>query len=98
MLLLCGNLSSRSPENFHTIIKDSDSNREEIDIFFGPDDLIPPAIECDIDSEEDIIDNLLNDDPILEFERLTTWNPMIHAKFFDDSRFGIFCPGPLELP
>ncbi|GJT93475.1 reverse transcriptase domain-containing protein [Tanacetum coccineum] len=70
-----------SPENFHTIIeslpssinlvKDSDSNREEIDIFFGPDDSIPPGIESDFDSEEDVIDNLLNDDPIPECERLT---------------------------
>ncbi|GKD73143.1 hypothetical protein Tco_1331425, partial [Tanacetum coccineum] len=28
-----------------------------------PDDSIPPGIESDFDSEEDIIDNLLNDDP-----------------------------------
>ncbi|GJU60677.1 hypothetical protein Tco_1238443 [Tanacetum coccineum] len=81
MSLLCSNSSSRSPENFHTIIEslptsttlieDSDSNREEIDIFSGPDDSIPPGIESDFDSEEDIIDNLLNDDPIPEYERLT---------------------------
>ncbi|GJV05601.1 reverse transcriptase domain-containing protein [Tanacetum coccineum] len=71
MSLLCGNSSSRSPENFHTIIEDSDSNREEIDIFSGLDDSIPPGIESDFDSEEDIIDNLLNDDPIPEYERLT---------------------------
>ncbi|GKE04848.1 reverse transcriptase domain-containing protein [Tanacetum coccineum] len=71
MSLLCGNSSSRSPENFHTIIEDSDSNREEIDIFSGPDDSIPPGIESDFDSEEDIIDNLLNDDAIPEYERLT---------------------------
>ncbi|GKF84982.1 hypothetical protein Tco_0249880, partial [Tanacetum coccineum] len=68
-------------KNFHTIIEslptsttfveDSDSNREEIDIFSGPDDSIPPGIESDFDSEEDIIDNLLNDDPIPEYERLT---------------------------
>ncbi|GKG36779.1 hypothetical protein Tco_0446952, partial [Tanacetum coccineum] len=45
-----------------TLIEDSDSNREEIDIFSGPDDSIPPGIESDFDSEEDIIDNLLNDD------------------------------------
>ncbi|GKA27609.1 hypothetical protein Tco_0713777 [Tanacetum coccineum] len=74
-------LAIESPENFHTIIeslpssinlvKDSDSNREEIDIFFGPDDSIPPGIESDFDSEEDVIDNLLNDDPIPECERLT---------------------------
>ncbi|GKE56897.1 hypothetical protein Tco_1496082 [Tanacetum coccineum] len=65
-----------SPENFHTIIEslptsttlieDSDSNREEIDIFSGPDDSIPLGIDSDFDSKEDIIDNLLNDDPIHE--------------------------------
>ncbi|GKA29380.1 hypothetical protein Tco_0715625 [Tanacetum coccineum] len=66
MSLLCGNSSSWLPENFHTIIEDSDSNREEIDIFFGPDDSIPPGIESDFDSEEDIIDNLLNENPIHE--------------------------------
>ncbi|GKB76058.1 reverse transcriptase domain-containing protein [Tanacetum coccineum] len=81
MTLLCGNSPSRSPENSHTIIKslptsttlveDNDSSREEIDIFSGPDDSIPPGIESDFDSEEDIIDNLLNDDPIPEYERLT---------------------------
>ncbi|GJZ59350.1 hypothetical protein Tco_0615166 [Tanacetum coccineum] len=81
MSLLCGNSSSRSPENFHTIIEslststtlieDSDSNREEIDICSEPDDSIPPGIESDFDSEEDIIDNLLNNDPIPKYERLT---------------------------
>ncbi|GJS83533.1 hypothetical protein Tco_0750074 [Tanacetum coccineum] len=75
MSLLCGNSSSRSPENSHTIIEslpssttlieDSDANREEIDIFSRPD------IKSDFDSEEDIIDNLLNDDPISKYERLT---------------------------
>ncbi|GKA99873.1 reverse transcriptase domain-containing protein [Tanacetum coccineum] len=79
MSLLCSNSSSQSPENFHTIIEslpssttlveNSDSNREEIDIFSGPDDSIPPGIESDFDSEEDIIDNLLNDDST--HERLT---------------------------
>ncbi|GJY94139.1 hypothetical protein Tco_0510500, partial [Tanacetum coccineum] len=78
MSLLCSNSSSRSLENFHTIIEslpssttlieDSDSNREEINIFSGPDDSIPPGIESDFDSEED---NLLNNDPIPEYERLT---------------------------
>ncbi|GJV65707.1 hypothetical protein Tco_1476535 [Tanacetum coccineum] len=81
MSLLCGNSSSRSPKNFHTIIesppisttlvKDSDSNKEEIDIFSRPDDSIPPGIESEFDSKEDIIDNLFNDDPIPEYERLT---------------------------
>ncbi|GJV45280.1 reverse transcriptase domain-containing protein [Tanacetum coccineum] len=78
MSLLCSNSSSQSPENSHTIIEslptsttlieDSDPNREEIDIFSGPDDSIPPGIES-FDSEEDIIDNLLNGNPI--HERLT---------------------------
>ncbi|GJU56985.1 hypothetical protein Tco_1234751 [Tanacetum coccineum] len=71
MSLLCGNSSSRSPKHFHTLVEDSDSNKEEIDIFSRPDDSIPPGIESDFDSEEDIIDNLLNDDPIPEFNRLT---------------------------
>ncbi|GKD59667.1 hypothetical protein Tco_1297176 [Tanacetum coccineum] len=78
MSLLCDNLSSRSPKNSHTIIEslptyttlieDNDSNREEIDIFFGPNDSIPPDIESDFDSEED---NLLNNDPIPVYEHLT---------------------------
>ncbi|GKE61706.1 hypothetical protein Tco_1512073 [Tanacetum coccineum] len=79
MSLLCCNSSSQSPENFHTIIEslpisttrieDSDPNREEIDIFSGPGDSIPPGIESDFDSEEDIINNLLNNDST--HERLT---------------------------
>ncbi|GJS05439.1 reverse transcriptase domain-containing protein [Tanacetum coccineum] len=70
MSLLCSNSSSQSPKNFHTIIdslptsttliEDSDPNREEINIFSRPDDSIPPGIESDFDSEEDIIDNSLN--------------------------------------
>ncbi|GKC55772.1 reverse transcriptase domain-containing protein, partial [Tanacetum coccineum] len=82
MWLLCGNSSSRSPENFHTIIEslpsvpipveDSNSNREEIVIFSDQDDSIPSGIESDFDSEEDIIDNLLNNDISLpEYERIT---------------------------
>ncbi|GKF13010.1 hypothetical protein Tco_0050936, partial [Tanacetum coccineum] len=81
MSLLCRNSSSQSPKIFHTIIEslptsttlveDSDSNREEINIFSGPDDSIPPGTKSDFYSEEDIIDNLLNDDPIPEYERLT---------------------------
>ncbi|GKB59012.1 hypothetical protein Tco_0915198, partial [Tanacetum coccineum] len=69
MWLLCGNSSSQSPKNFHTInesfptsttlIEDSDSNREEIDIFSGPDNSIPPGFESNFDSEVDIINNLL---------------------------------------
>ncbi|GJT63414.1 hypothetical protein Tco_1006947 [Tanacetum coccineum] len=79
MSLLCSNSSSQSPKNFHTfieslpssttLVENSDSNREEIDIFSGPDDSIPPGIESNFESEEDIIDNLLNNDST--HERLT---------------------------
>ncbi|GJW73905.1 hypothetical protein Tco_0133275, partial [Tanacetum coccineum] len=62
--LLYDNSSPCPPEDFHTIIEslptfpipveDSDSLREEIDIFLGPDDSIPPGIESnDYDSEGD---------------------------------------------
>ncbi|GKE89256.1 hypothetical protein Tco_1566731 [Tanacetum coccineum] len=46
---------------------------EEVDTFLVPEDSIPPGIESDLDSEGDIIflDNLLNDDPIPEYERFT---------------------------
>ncbi|GKD51170.1 hypothetical protein Tco_1280146 [Tanacetum coccineum] len=81
MSILCGNSSSWSLDISHTIIEslptsttlieDSDPNREEIDIFSRPNDSIPPGIESNFNSEEDIIDNLLNDDPIPEYERLT---------------------------
>ncbi|GKB71087.1 putative reverse transcriptase domain-containing protein [Tanacetum coccineum] len=53
------NLSLETLPKSTTLIEDSDSNREEIDIFYGPDDSIPPGIESDFDSEEDIIDNFL---------------------------------------
>ncbi|GJX68608.1 hypothetical protein Tco_0304335 [Tanacetum coccineum] len=78
MWFLCENSSSRSLENFHasqnTIIEslpifpipvqDSDSHREEIDIFSGPDDLMPPDIEEGYyDSEDD--ENPTIDEPVL---------------------------------
>ncbi|GJZ31171.1 hypothetical protein Tco_0576218 [Tanacetum coccineum] len=46
---------------------------DEVDTFLVPEDSIPPGIKSDFDSEEDIIflDNLLNDDPIPEYERFT---------------------------
>ncbi|GJT86292.1 hypothetical protein Tco_1068009 [Tanacetum coccineum] len=46
---------------------------EEVDTFLVPEDSIPPGIESDFDSEGDIVflDNLLNDDPILEYEHFT---------------------------
>ncbi|GJV38575.1 putative ribonuclease H-like domain-containing protein [Tanacetum coccineum] len=66
MSLLCGNSSSRSSENSHTIIEslptsttlveDSDSNREEIDIFSGPDDSIPPGNRHNGEVDEAILE------------------------------------------
>ncbi|GJU82496.1 hypothetical protein Tco_1284861 [Tanacetum coccineum] len=52
------------------LVVNSDSNREEIYIYFGTDDSIPPGIKSDFYSEEVIIDNLLNDDPIPKYEHL----------------------------
>ncbi|GJW96986.1 hypothetical protein Tco_0178794 [Tanacetum coccineum] len=45
----------------------------EVDTFLVLEDSIPPGIESDFDSEGDIIflDNLLNDDPIHEYEHFT---------------------------
>ncbi|GKG48441.1 hypothetical protein Tco_0510326, partial [Tanacetum coccineum] len=40
-------------------VEDSDSLREEIDIFPSPDDSIPPGIESDDDVAEDILVNVL---------------------------------------
>ncbi|GJS89339.1 hypothetical protein Tco_0771975 [Tanacetum coccineum] len=67
MLLLCGNSSSQPTGNFHVSpntnieslstspisIEESNSLREEIDIFSGPDDSIPPGIENDDYDSED---------------------------------------------
>ncbi|GKC95177.1 hypothetical protein Tco_1160619 [Tanacetum coccineum] len=105
MSLLCGNSSSQSPENFRTIIEslptsttlveDSDSNREEIDISSRPDDSIPPGIESDFDSDEDIIDNLLNNGPI--HERLTfdmEPNVLVISNVNEDECFD---PGGVEI-
>ncbi|GJY17170.1 hypothetical protein Tco_0388661 [Tanacetum coccineum] len=54
-------------------VVDSDFLIEEVDTFLVPEDLIPPGIESDFDSEGDIIflDDLLNDYPIPEYEHFT---------------------------
>ncbi|GJU61338.1 hypothetical protein Tco_1243173 [Tanacetum coccineum] len=54
-------------------VVDSDFIIEEVDTFLVSEDSIPPGIESDFDSEGDIIflDDLLNDDPIPEYERFT---------------------------
>ncbi|GKA16918.1 reverse transcriptase domain-containing protein [Tanacetum coccineum] len=95
-------------ENSHTIIEslptstthieDSDPNREEIDIFSRPDDSIPPGVESDFDSEEDIIDNLLNNDSTRE--RLT-FNiepdaPVIH-NVDEINEHDVLTPGEVRL-
>ncbi|GKE35478.1 hypothetical protein Tco_1454800, partial [Tanacetum coccineum] len=87
------NSFSRSPENFHanpnTIIEsfpifpipvqDNESHREEIDIFPGPDDLIPPEIKRDdYNSEDD--ENSTVDKPVL-----------LHTPFLDKDE--CFDPG-----
>ncbi|GJR22132.1 hypothetical protein Tco_0970659 [Tanacetum coccineum] len=62
MLLLCGNSSFRSPENSHTIIESLPTSTTLVE---------DSDSNSDFDSDEDIIDNLLNNDPIPENERLT---------------------------
>ncbi|GKA92764.1 hypothetical protein Tco_0814689, partial [Tanacetum coccineum] len=54
-------------------VEDSDSLMEEIDIFLASDDSTPPGVESDYDSEGDILflEELLNNDPIPEYERFT---------------------------
>ncbi|GJS89480.1 hypothetical protein Tco_0772116 [Tanacetum coccineum] len=53
-------------------IVDSNILIEEVDTFLVPEDSIPPGIKSDFDSDGDIIlDDLLNDDPIPEYERFT---------------------------
>nr|GFC94949.1 hypothetical protein [Tanacetum cinerariifolium] len=81
MRLLYDNSSPRPPKEFNSENsnaeiesfspspipnKDSDSFMEEIDLFFTPDDPMPPSIEDDEDSEGDILflERLLHDDPI----------------------------------
>ncbi|GJY87543.1 hypothetical protein Tco_0502171 [Tanacetum coccineum] len=53
--------------------KEETSSGKEVDTFLVSEDSISPGIESDFDSEEDIIflDNLLNDDPILEYKHFT---------------------------
>ncbi|GJW80093.1 hypothetical protein Tco_0144068 [Tanacetum coccineum] len=61
------------PSSSPISIVDSDFLIEEVDTFLVLEDSIPPGIESDLDSEGDIVllDNLLNEDPIPEYERFT---------------------------
>ncbi|GJW22318.1 hypothetical protein Tco_0032940 [Tanacetum coccineum] len=54
-------------------VVDSDFLIEKVDTFLVSEDSIPPGIESDFDLEGDIIflDDLLNDDPIPEYEHFT---------------------------
>nr|GEV42308.1 retrovirus-related Pol polyprotein from transposon TNT 1-94 [Tanacetum cinerariifolium] len=102
--LLTINSFPRPLENFHsnTIIEslpsspipveDGDSFREEIDIFIGTDDLLPPGIESDdYDLEWHIhfLEELLGNDFILFFE-----NESSNFDHHDDPSF----PRPLQKP
>ncbi|GJX12047.1 hypothetical protein Tco_0201906 [Tanacetum coccineum] len=101
--LLYDNSSPRPPKDFHanpnTIIEslptfpipveDSDSLREEIDIFPGPDDSIPPGIESDdYDSEGDD-----NSTSLPEFESF-------HVDYPDsgDSTIDVVDDIPVDVP
>ncbi|GKE04035.1 hypothetical protein Tco_1396053, partial [Tanacetum coccineum] len=61
------------PSSSPISVVDSDFLIEEVDTFLVPEDSIPPGIESDFDSEGDIIfsNDLLNDDPIPEYEHFT---------------------------
>ncbi|GJU83086.1 hypothetical protein Tco_1285451 [Tanacetum coccineum] len=62
-----------NPSSSPILVVDSDFLVEEVDTFLVPEDSIPPSIESDFNSEGDIVflNNLLNEDPILEYERFT---------------------------
>ncbi|GJZ78578.1 hypothetical protein Tco_0643415 [Tanacetum coccineum] len=61
------------PSSSPILVMDGDFLIEEVDTFLVPEDSIPPGIESDFDSEGDIIflNDILNDDPIPEYERFT---------------------------
>ncbi|GKF44008.1 hypothetical protein Tco_0130560, partial [Tanacetum coccineum] len=62
-----------NPSSSPIPVVDSEFLIEEVDTFLVPEDSIPSGIESDFDSEGDIIflNDLLNDDPIPEYERFT---------------------------
>nr|GEZ91651.1 hypothetical protein [Tanacetum cinerariifolium]GEZ91853.1 hypothetical protein [Tanacetum cinerariifolium] len=79
----------------HIPVEDSDSFREEIDIFTGMDDLMPPGIESDnFDSEGDIhfLEELLSNDsiPLLE-------NESSNFDYHDDPSFPRPPPEPPDV-
>ncbi|GJT51900.1 hypothetical protein Tco_0978057 [Tanacetum coccineum] len=62
-----------NPSSSPIPVVDSDFLVEEVDTFLVSEDSIPLGIESDLDSEGDIVflDNLLNEDPIPEYQRFT---------------------------
>ncbi|GJT22553.1 hypothetical protein Tco_0892490 [Tanacetum coccineum] len=62
-----------NPSSSPIPVVNSDFLEEEVDTFLVLEDSIPLGIESDLDSEGDnvFLDNLLNEDPILEYERFT---------------------------
>ncbi|GJU28729.1 hypothetical protein Tco_1167350 [Tanacetum coccineum] len=62
-----------NPSSSPIPVVDSDFLVEEVDTFLVSEDSIPSGIESDLDSEGDIVflDNLLNEDPIPEYEHFT---------------------------
>ncbi|GKB99873.1 hypothetical protein Tco_0986010 [Tanacetum coccineum] len=62
-----------NPSSSPILVVDSDFLIEEVDTFLVLEDSIPSGIESDLDSEGNIVflDNLLNEDPIPEYERFT---------------------------
>ncbi|GJW89445.1 hypothetical protein Tco_0164785 [Tanacetum coccineum] len=77
---------------FHIPVKDSDSLREEIDIFPGPDDSIPSGIESDDFDSEDrnrFTDPVMHEVTSTRF--LATLSQRI-ARIFEASRARGFCP------
>nr|GEZ44044.1 hypothetical protein [Tanacetum cinerariifolium] len=76
-------------------VEDSDSLREEIDIFTGTDDLMPPGIKNDdYDSEEDIyfLEELFSNDSILLLE-----NESSDFDHHDELSFPLPLPEPLDV-
>nr|GEU84569.1 hypothetical protein [Tanacetum cinerariifolium] len=82
-------------ETLHTSPEDSDSLREEIDIFTGTNDFMPPGIESDdYDSEGDIhfLEELLSNDSISLLK-----NESSNFDHHDDQSFPRPPPEPLDV-
>ncbi|GJW70236.1 hypothetical protein Tco_0127153 [Tanacetum coccineum] len=80
---------TETPPTFPIPVEDSDSLREEIDIFPGPDDSIPPGIKNDdFDSEDDD-----NSTSLPEFEKF-------HVDYLDsgDSIIDVVEDIPVDVP